>query len=256
MRCQPAVIWLGSLLALSACARDHRGDREDGKEEEVDAGRDGGAVLGDASAAASPDAALQVANDAAMPEASTRDCPGILPPRQASEDVHKAVAADDRCSVHADCQVRSARVSCTRECPRAALSARGVMQLEQRLGQIEAELCKPYFSDPVCPRGPITQNCSDSTPAVARCVEGHCVVREPGCGNGCVLVEGSCRGDAHCDGCPAVVQDFVGMACAPMGRVCAPTGFCPPTIRCRDDDGDGSANWVEEVLLCSAQREP
>jgi len=179
-----------------------------------------------------------------------------LPLRLAAEEVYKAAQADNACSVHSDCVVRSARVRCSEHCPRTAVSARGAMELEQRLAQIERERCDIFFTEPGCGPLSITQNCSESVPVAARCVDGRCTMRAQGCGNGCGLVEGICRGDAHCDSCPPVVQDFVGMPCSLPGRRCGPAGFCPPAIRCRDDDEDGNAFWVEEIVLCSVQNAP
>lgn len=242
-------------IARDASADDARNTQDAGRRRLTDAGfslRDA-TVIGNWIEASVPNADAAIPPDPMIPGDLAKRC--ALPLRLAAEDVYKAAQADDVCSSHSDCQVRNARVSCTDHCPRAALSARGVMELSQRLAQIERERCQAFLADPGCGPLNVTPNCYDAVPAVARCDEGHCMVHQPGCGKGCSAepIDGICRGATLCDGCPAVVHDFVGSACTQPDRVCAPSGFCPPTIRCRDDDGDGSYVWVEETLLCSVQ---
>jgi hypothetical protein len=178
--------------------------------------------------------------------------------READEDfwaAYSAHAGDLACATNDQCAARNVRVSCSAECVSAALPRAALADVEAALADVEADVCARYRADGCAP--PPNSHCVDQV-ALARCIEGQCTVVFEGCRPGCSLdAQGVCRGEAHCDGCPGVVQDAWGKACAKPEQQCGPPGFCPALIRCAENpDAPGVYQWTPEYLLCARHTAP
>lgn len=251
-----ASIWplLGLLIATSgACAEQHAGNSGDPDRSaaESPAGTDAWQTNPAAMQASGTTSPGGMVAHPAFPDPEPFDPmnTGCGSPR-ASEGVWLAVnLANHTCSVDEDCFVTTATVSCSTECAHGSLNVSERGNVERLISMVEDKYCKPYRRANCPVLAPAECSSNDRLP---RCQDHYCSYAVQGCKAGCMpdAPGGTCRGAAHCDGCPAVIPEADGQPCSKPGQSCTLDSWCSPTARCSDEKEPGVFRWVVSFLLC------